>query len=338
MKLYKKLFAVLMSAALVLCLAFSGVSAEAVRTLPEVPDGYDGYVVVDFEVFVMGWGYIIEPTLVPFHEGETLADVTVRLLETAGVGGDYSNSQYGFYLAGVECQQLIDGMEIVVPDYLAPELEDNFGCYNDDGDGWYNPENGDGILSQSEYTYYSGWMNVAGNVAPDVGADGVTVEDGVVYRWMYSIYGWGMDVGISDGWGMFPAFDNPSYLLDRDAATALYAEIAADPELSAMVEEGGQAHDEYVAFVETITDLDSDQAAVDAALAALEAALYGGVTPGDVDEDGSVSISDALTILRHAMGLELLEGSVLETADVDGNSTVNTYDALLALRIALDLI
>lgn len=337
MKLYKKLFAVLMSAALILSLAFGGVSAEAVRTLPEVPDGYDGYVVVDFEVFVMGWGYIIEPTLVPFHEGETLADVTVRLLETAGVGGDYSNSQYGFYLAGVECQQLTDGEEVVVPDYLAPELENNFGCYNDDGDGWYNPENGDGILSQSEYTYYSGWMNVAGNVAPDVGADGVTVEDGVVYRWMYSIYGWGMDVGISDGWGMFPAFDNPSYLLDRDAATALYAEIAADPELAAMVEEGGQAYDAYVAFVETLTDLDSDQAAVDAALEALEAALAGSVTPGDVDGDGDITVIDALMIMRHAIGITTLEGNQLRAADIDGDGSVLVVDAVIAMRTALGI-
>ena len=85
MKLYKKLFAVLLSAALLLSLAFGAVSAEAVRTMPEVPDGYDGYVVVDFEAFVLGWGYIIEPTLVPFHEGESLADVTVRLFEIAGV-------------------------------------------------------------------------------------------------------------------------------------------------------------------------------------------------------------------------------------------------------------
>ena len=338
MKLYKKLFAVLLSAALLLSLAFGAVSAEAVRTLPDVPEGYDGYVVVDFEVFVFGWGYIIEPTLVPYHEGESLADVTVRLLETTGVGGEYQLSQYGFYLTGVECEQLVNGDEIIVPDYLAPQLEDNYGCYNDDGDDWYNPENGDGILSQMEYTYYSGWMNVAGNVSPDVGADGVIVEDGVVYRWMYSIYGWGMDVGINDGWGYFAPFDNPSYLVDRDAASALYAEIAADPELTAMVAEGGQAYDEYVAFVETLTDLDNDQEAIDAAYEALLAALEDGTLPGDVDGDGSVSISDALSILRHSMGVDSLEGDALAAADVNGDGSVLAFDALLALRMALGLI
>lgn len=341
MKFYKKLFAVLMSAALLLSLAFGAVSAEAVHTMPEVPEGYDGYVVVDFEAFVLGWGYIIEPTLVPFHEGESLADVTVRLLETAGVGGNYQNTQYGFYLTGVACEQLANDEEIVVPDYLAPELENNYGCYNDDGDGWYNPENGDGILSQMEYTYYSGWMNVAGNVSPDVGADGVIVENGVVYRWMYSIYGYGMDVGISDGFGMFAPFDNPSYMVDRDAASALYAEIAADPELSAMVAEGGQAHDAYVAFVETLTDLDNGQEAIDAAyealLAALESGEVPGEIPGDVDGDGSVSIIDALAILRHTMGLSPLEGSALEAADVNGDGSVLAFDALLALRIALGI-
>ncbi|MBR3298192.1 MAG: hypothetical protein IKI64_03205 [Clostridia bacterium] len=336
MKIYKKLLAAAVAAALLLTLAFGAVSAE-VRTMPEVPDGYDGYVVVDFEVFVLGWGFIIEPTLVPYHEGESLADVTVRLLETAGVDGDYQLSQYGFYLTGVACEQLANGEEIVVPEYLAPELENNFGCYDDDTGDWYNPENGDGILSQMEYTYYSGWMNVAGNASPDVGADGVTVENGVVYRWMYSIYGWGMDVGINDGWGMFAPFENPSYLVDRDAACALYAEIAADPELAAMVAEGGQAYDEYVAFVETLTDLDNGQDAIDAALAALEAALAGGVLPGDVDGSGAVSVADALMILRHAMGVAQIDDEFVGAADVDGNGSITTLDALTALRAALNI-
>lgn len=337
MKLYKKLFAVLMSAALLLTLAFGAVSAEAERTMPEVPEGYDGYVVVDFEAFVMGWGYIIEPTLVPFHEGESLADVTVRLFETVGVEGDYQLSQYGFYLSGVACEQLANGDEIVVPDYLAPELENNYGCYDDETGDWYNPENGDGILSQMEYTYYSGWMNIAGNVSPTVGADGVIVEDGVVYRWMYSIYGYGMDVGISDGFGMFAPFDNPSYMVNRDAASALYAEIAADPELSAMVAEGGQAYEEYAAFVETLTDLDNDQEAIDAAYEALLAALEDGTILGDVDGDGSVTISDALAILRHTMGVATLEEAVLEAADVNVDGNITVFDALTALRISLGL-
>ncbi len=344
MKLYKKLFAMLLCAALLLSLAFGSVSAGAPRisadaplASPEVPEGYDGFVVVDFEAFVLGWGYVVEPTLVPYRSGETVADVTIRLLETAGVGGDYQNSQYGFYLNGIECEQLASGAEIVVPDYLAPELENNYGCYNDDGDGWYNPENGDGILSQQEYTYYSGWMFVDNNVSASVGADGVTVEDGHVYRWMYSIYGWGMDIGINDGWGMFAPFDNPSFGVDRDAASALLAEIAADPELAAKVDVGGTANEAYNAFMDVVTDLSSDQTAIDEALDALIAALSGGALPGDVDGSGSVTISDALAILRHSMGTELLEGDALESADVNGDGSVLTYDALLAMRIALNL-
>lgn len=339
MKLYKKLFAVLMSAAMLLTLAFSGVSAEAVRTMPDVPDGYDGYAIVDFEAFVLGWGYIIEPTLVPYVNGETVADITLRLLDASGVDAVYSDSAFGFYLSGVACEQLANNTPITVPDYLAPELENNFGCYNDEGDGWYNPENGDGILSEMEYTYYAGWMYTDNNVSASEGAGTLAVEDGHVYRWMYSIYGYGMDVGISDGWGMFAPFDNPSYLLDRDAASTLYAEIAADPALSAMVAEGGQAYDEYIAFVETLTDLDSDQAAVDAALEALEAALAGGsILLGDVDGDGSISIGDALAILRHVIGVELLEeGAACEAADFNCDGSITSSDALLVLRSALGL-
>lgn len=68
-------------------------------------------------------------------------------------------------------------------------------------------------------------------------------------------------------------------------------------------------------------------------------ALIGGssVTPGDVDSDGNVTVADALTSLRCAMGLLTLEGSAFTAADVDGSGTVNVADALMILRIAMGL-
>ena len=71
-------------------------------------------------------------------------------------------------------------------------------------------------------------------------------------------------------------------------------------------------------------------------------ALYGpaGVSPalpGDVDGDGSVSSVDALTVLRHALGIITLGQDGLAAADLNGDGAVDSSDALLILRAALGI-
>ena len=63
----------------------------------------------------------------------------------------------------------------------------------------------------------------------------------------------------------------------------------------------------------------------------------GAGVPGDLDGDGSVAISDALTVLRIALGL--MEGSPAQNAaaDFDGDGEVTITDALAVLRRALGL-
>lgn len=56
---------------------------------------------------------------------------------------------------------------------------------------------------------------------------------------------------------------------------------------------------------------------------------------GDVDLDGSVTVTDALLAMRHSMGIITLSGQSLINADVDGNGTVTVTDALLIMRMAL---
>lgn len=60
-------------------------------------------------------------------------------------------------------------------------------------------------------------------------------------------------------------------------------------------------------------------------------------TLGDVDNDGDITVADALLALRHAMGLFVLEGTALSAADVDLNGSVELADALLILRRAMGL-
>lgn len=334
MKIYKKL----LSALLAVCLiagAFSGVVSAETRTVDGV-DVPDGYVVVSVEAFVLGYGYILEPTYVPYTEGETLAVITERALSDAGIEFTYGGTvESGFYLTGVASEKLANGDEIVVPDYLYPELV-NYYCYDEETGEWDQPENGDGMLSQMEFTYYSGWMNVDNNVSPSVGADAVKVEAGHCYRWMYSIYGWGMDIGISDGWGMFAPFDNPSEGVDRDTASAVYAACLDDERLADLV--NGAAAEAFDAFAAVLTDLSSTQEDIDAAIAALKEAIIAAIVRGDVNFDGSITVTDAILASRASLNVIELDGLCTIAADMNTDETVTIDDAMMIIRASLGLI
>ena len=56
--------------------------------------------------------------------------------------------------------------------------------------------------------------------------------------------------------------------------------------------------------------------------------------PGDVNMDGTVDTSDAVLILRYALGYED-EGFNVLYGDLNGDGLVDTSDAVLALRRAL---
>lgn len=57
--------------------------------------------------------------------------------------------------------------------------------------------------------------------------------------------------------------------------------------------------------------------------------------PGDVDGDGRVTSSDALMIMRHALGVVHLSGAALAAADADGDGNITAADSLLAMRTAM---
>ena len=67
---------------------------------------------------------------------------------------------------------------------------------------------------------------------------------------------------------------------------------------------------------------------------------FGGGSPmlGDIDSNGTVDSIDALLALRHAMGLIQLNETQIATADINGNGICDSTDALQILRFALGLI
>ena len=61
------------------------------------------------------------------------------------------------------------------------------------------------------------------------------------------------------------------------------------------------------------------------------------VIPGDVDDDGTVTMLDALLAARAAVGITTLTGSAFQAADVDHNGTITMMDVLLIARIAVGI-
>ena len=336
MKLCKRIVAaIVMMAMLAVCIP---ALAFTMPEYPEVPEGYDGYVTFAVSALTLGWTYIIDPVLVPVHEGETFDVVTVRAFEMLDWAYDASQTEYGFSLNGIGCYET----EPNVPEYLMNEIlaypawaEENFGYAFGEWTGEYDD---DEILSAYEYCTLSGWMYSENNVVPDVGADGCVVTVGNVYTWFFTIYGWGMDYGVSDGWGSFPLFDNPMEGVDRTEASEAMALLCADEELIENVVEN--AAEELFAFYDYFYWPESSQEEIDGFLEALFAAIGMGdpeIVMGDVNMDGEVGVDDALIVLRCALGVQELDEEALAYADMNGDGVVNAVDALVVLRLALGI-
>lgn len=71
-------------------------------------------------------------------------------------------------------------------------------------------------------------------------------------------------------------------------------------------------------------------------IAKFTASTPGGV--GDVDGDGVVRVSDAVLIMRYALGLIEFTPEQILCGDVDGDGFVKVADAVMVIRIALGLV
>ncbi|MBO4848125.1 MAG: hypothetical protein J5586_03130 [Clostridia bacterium] len=332
MKLCKKILAVIIVAAM-LTVSFSALAAYEPE-YPETPEGYDGYVTFAVSAITMGWSYLIDPVLIPFHEGESVAAITVRAFEQLGWAYTASGSvESGFYLSGVGCYET----EPMIPDYLMEQIlaypawsDEQYDFHFGEWTGEYTD---DEILSAEEYCTLSGWMFLDNDELGNVGADAQIVEAGHVYTWIFSVYGWGMDYGVSDGWGSFPTFDNPMEGVSRTRASEVLALLSADEEM--MENALDIAGEEFIAFLMAFYDPTSSQELIDETLAALLEALdTAGYELGDIDMNGEITTADAIILLRYVMGLMPLDDAALALADMNGDGDIDTADALLVLRAA----
>lgn len=139
-------------------------------------DQIAGYVNISFEDnairkegetglrYPIALGAIIPVTSVPFKEGDTIADATLRLLDALGIGYSTNYGQYGFYLASIK------------------NFEVNNTRYDEMGE--FDAGNG------------SGWMITFNGVFINRSAGAFTVKDGDRVEWKFTCQ-LGSDIGDS---------------------------------------------------------------------------------------------------------------------------------------------
>lgn len=239
---------------MILLIAACFTSGKVVRA-----ENYDHYAYISIEKFTLGQGYILEPTKVKLVPGERMYQVLERAMTEHGIEWIASdNTAYGYYLNGIKnvdsgtshVPSCISSMTIKGQDGVttAPKDKDVIKSKND-----YYPN-----LVEMSYTCDSGWMYFINNTCPNVGFAGYTIEDGDVIRVQFSLFGIGRDVG--------NGYDEQSLQLpERAEATKRIALVNDNRALcfSYGYEEA------YENAVKIVSDLDSNQAQIDDAVASL---------------------------------------------------------------------
>ena len=158
-----------------------------------------GYVTISFEdngirvegetglKFPVPLGTVVEPTKVPYKEGENIAQVTKRLLDSLGIGMKYSGTlESGFYLGAITDFE-VDG----TPYDSMSEFDAGVG---------------------------SGWMITQNGTFINQGASEFTVQDGDILKWQYSC-----QLGADIGDDFYAGVNNTIQLIDEIGEVTLHS-------------------------------------------------------------------------------------------------------------------
>lgn len=202
----------ILSLIIALALVFSALSTVTVFAEKE-----DISITISVEGATIGQGFYVEPTVYTLSEindllsQEDYGPYTAETL-TAGMAtlamfidygieyrikGDWESSVYIAEIKG------IDTGKLNIPDVISK----NGGPSNDDNQG-----NEDEWLGEFDYSFMAGWMITVDHHMIGVGcgnynaaqarAEGSTFGDGSVIRWQFTLWGYGLDLGVDNGWGM----------------------------------------------------------------------------------------------------------------------------------------
>jgi len=144
-----------------------------------------GDITIQIDAKVLGLGVLTEATTVPFHQGETGAEVLVGFLEDSGY--TYSNTgtlEEGFYLSRISKAGMATNVKI--PDLLVQYI-------NEDGLEWKDQKDPNS-LGEFDYCQGAGWMYTINGVYTNFGFSDAVFSDGDVIHLRFTL-AYGKDIG-----------------------------------------------------------------------------------------------------------------------------------------------
>ncbi len=226
------------AAAVIIAVCGSNVKAAETKT-----------VYVSVEKFTIGQGYVVEPVVATFEEGETYGDVIERVLEDAGYdckitydwGTPYLETVYGADSGVYNLPECIKNIDASVTAIFG-DLPTN------DAENINSPD-----LGEFSYSSSSGWLYCIND--DYTGETGLS--DGAVLRYQFSVYGWGYDLGTGGEWYGIENQDIP----DRSNVTKQLAILNEDLKSTTDAE----ASAVYADAIKVVSNLDSTAQEVAAA-------------------------------------------------------------------------
>ncbi len=309
---------------------FAGVSVDSKTVFaaedPTSTSTPAGYITISIEAGSIGLGFIEEPQKVPYYEGETVADVTIRFLEETGRDAVGATKE-GMYISAVETDWTAEerAEKIVVPNYT---LNNDYSQASTTEEYIAMGDSGTNMLCAGDYDesgYTSGWMYTTKNANgfASVGASDYAAVDGDVVRWQFSLEGWGADLGyVMGGYGE-PFFSD---VADKNDLFALMGEINTSEHKNEII-----GTDEYEEAVSIAAIVNSTQDDVDVVYNALDT-VYKEVVP-----IGTISLSiDAgvmgLGFAQEPIQVDLYDGDTAATILMrwfdEKNGNVGTTETL----------
>lgn len=292
----------------------------------------DGHVTVSVEKFTLGRGYLVEPTVVPFEEGDTVADITVALLGNANYKSNGTISS--FYLQSMKDA---DTTAPNIPQYILKAVEKKG---KTEADLLNEGRVTAGWLGEFDYYYMSGWMVCSNNFYIDVSAGQYPVHDGDVIRWQFTVYGYGSDLG-STLMTSKPIIATAN----KDALTAEIAKLNASGEKEEELKDATfkRYYNNAIFILKTMT---SSQEQVDMALANLHGTSTLEPTlpdPDEVSESAAVTaVKSAIDALPQADAVKLSDAAAIAAARTayedlseDAKSQITNLPRLTAAETAL---
>ena len=311
MKSIKKITAAVTAAAL----AFGafGINAGAQQTET------DNTAIISVEAFSIGCGYVVEPTKVSFEPGDTVDKALIKLFEQKNISYEAATGG-GFYLESVSfahAENIPSYITDAVVGYDDELCEDVlFSEYIDEG----SPDS----LGQYDYTALSGWMftvNKPDAESMQLSMSQTELKPGDVIRLQFSL-DCGADVGLADLMGMpMWGFDSDFYSVSDK--TELTRAIACANE-----EKFTPGYNAYIKMIRTAENIPADQKETDSALEAYNALKDSAASIGDIDNNGRVTVADAIMIQKHIADIERLDAAGQCIADFNSDEEINVSDAI----------